>query len=186
MTSSSFFITSLGSCARQAAALVAGLAMTVAMPGCVTKQCTEIGCIDAFTITTATADKGWAAGEYTLELTVDGDEVSCAYRWPDAPQAGSGTVVQCSPTVTVSVIPVTTCTETTDGDSVSQSCTPVPGQFTQLLTIQGTPARVDVAVRRDGAPLGERSFTPAYQTSYPNGKDCPPACRQDAQTWELP
>ncbi|MGK4007340.1 hypothetical protein WMF31_32260 [Sorangium sp. So ce1036] len=187
MACSLFSLVPLGSCAREAAALVVGLAMTAAMSGCAAKQCTGMGCVDSFTIAAVTADKSWPAGEYTLELTVDGDEVSCAYGWTNTPQPGGGGVfVQCSPTVMVSVNPVTTCTETRDGDSVSQSCTPVPGQFTQLLAIHGTPARVDVVARRDGAVLGERSFTPEYRTSYPNGEGCAPACRGDAQHWELP
>lgn len=174
------------SSARQTAALVAGLAVAATMSGCVRKQCTEMGCVDSFSITTATADKSWAAGEYALELTVDGAVVPCAYTWTNTPQAGGGGVfVQCSPTVTVSVNPVTTCTEARDGDAVSQSCTPVPGQFTQAITIHGTPARVDVVVRRDGTVVGERSFTPAYQTWYPNGEDCEPACQGDTQDWEL-
>ncbi|WP_437785783.1 hypothetical protein [Sorangium sp. So ce1097] len=177
----------LGPCARKAASLVAGLATIAAASGCVPKQCTEIGCIDGFSITTATADKRWAPGEYALGIAVDGAELSCAYTWTNTPQVGGGGVfVQCSPAVTVSVDPVTRCTETSDGDSVSQSCTPIPGQFTQRIAVQGTPVRVDVVVQRDGAVVGERSFTPAYRSSYPNGEDCGPVCRQDAQDWELP
>lgn len=177
----------LGPCARKAAALVAGLATIAAASGCVTAECTAIGCADSFSITTATADNSWAAGEYALDLSMDGNEVSCAYSWTNTPQPGGGGVfVQCGPTVTVSIDPSTRCTETSDGDSVSQFCTPIPGQFKQLLTIQGTPARVDVVVRRDGAVVGERSFTPKYQISYPNGEGCGPACRGDTQDWELP
>ncbi|WP_441288035.1 hypothetical protein ACSRUE_39245 [Sorangium sp. KYC3313] len=189
MTLSLFSLVPLGSFARKAAALAAGFTVTAAMPGCIMdpKSCTEIGCSDGFSITAATADKRWAAGEYTLEVAVDGDKVSCAYSWTNTPTVGGGGVfVRCSPTVSVAVNAVTICTETRRGDAVSQSCVPAPGQFTQQLAIQGTPARVDVVVRRDGALVGERSFTPAYRTSYPNGEDCEPACRQDAQDWALP
>ncbi|XYH95022.1 hypothetical protein ACMHYB_45555 [Sorangium sp. So ce1128] len=189
MSLSLFFLVPLGSRARTTAALAAGFAMAAAMPGCIMnpKECTEIGCSDGFSITAATADKSWAAGDYTLELAVDGDKVSCAYSWTNTPTVGGGGLfVQCSPTVAVSIDAVTTCTDTRRGNSVSRSCTPVPGQFTQLLTIRGTPARVDVVARRDGALLGERSFTPEYRTSYPNGEGCEPACRGDAQDWELP
>lgn len=189
MTLSLFSLVPLGSCARKAAALAAGFAMTAVMPGCIMtpKACTEMGCSDTFTITAATANKSWTPGEYTLELAVDGNAVSCAYSWTNTPKVGgSGVFVQCSPTVSVSIDAVTICTETRRGDAVSQSCVPAPGQFTQLLAIQGTPARVDVVVRRDGALLGERSFTPAYRTWYPNGEDCGPACRGDAQDWSLP
>ncbi|WP_438005021.1 hypothetical protein WME89_40730 [Sorangium sp. So ce321] len=177
----------LGPFARKAIALVTGLATIAAAYGCITRECTEIGCLDSFSIITTTADKSWAAGEYALELSVDGDEVSCSYTWTNTPQAGGGGVfVQCSPTVTVSIDAATRCTETSDDDSVSQSCTPIPGQFAQGITIHGTPARVDVMVRRDGELVGKRSFTPEYRTSYPNGEACGPACRGDAQGWELP
>ncbi|WP_437534449.1 hypothetical protein WME79_09845 [Sorangium sp. So ce726] len=187
MTLSLFSLVPLRHCARKAAALAAGFAVAAATTGCLTKECTAVGCNDGFSITAATADKSWTAGEYTLELTVDGNAVSCAYSWTNTPDVGgSGVFVQCSPTVRVSINAVTICTETRHGDAVSQSCIPAPGQFTQLLAIDGTPARVDVVVRRDGALLGEQSFTPAYRTSYPNGEDCGPACRQDAQDWPLP
>jgi hypothetical protein len=189
MSLSLFSPVPLGSCARKAAALAAGVAMAAAMSGCIMtpKACNEMGCIDSFSITTATANKSWAAGEYTLELAVDGNAVSCAYNWTNTPEVGGGGVfVQCSPTVSVSIDPVAICTETRHGGVVSQRCTPAPGQFTQRLAIGGTPTRVDVVVRRDGALLGERSFTPAYRTSYPNGEGCEPACRQDTQDWALP
>src|SRR5690606_18692151 len=92
-----------GPCARKAVSLVAGLATIAAVSGCFTKQCTEIGCNDGFSITTATADKRWAPGEYALDLSVDGELVSCAYTWTNTPQVGGGGVsVQCSPTVAVS------------------------------------------------------------------------------------
>ncbi|WP_437280822.1 hypothetical protein WME90_09785 [Sorangium sp. So ce375] len=189
MTLSLFSLAPLGSRARKAAALAAGFAMAAAVSGCIMnpKACTEMACSDGFSVTAATADKSWPAGEYTLELAVDGNAVSCAYSWTNTPKVGDGGVfVQCSPTVSVSINPVTICTETRRGDAVSQSCTPAPGQFTQLLAVGGTPTRVDVVVRRDGALLGERSFTPAYRTWYPNGEGCGPACRQDTQDWALP
>jgi hypothetical protein len=187
MTQTRSFLVRLGPRARKATALAGGLATIAVVSGCVTKECTEIGCADGFSIAAATADKSWAAGEYALELSVDGNAVSCAYSWTNTPQAGGGGMfVQCSPTVTVWIEPVTRCMETSHGDAVSQSCTPISGQFTQRVTIDGTPDRVDVVVRRDGAVLGERSFTPEYKTSYPNGEGCGPACRGDAQEWELP
>ncbi|WP_437737711.1 hypothetical protein [Sorangium sp. So ce1335] len=173
--------------ARRAVSLAAGLATLAAASGCIKQQCTELGCNDSFTITAATADKRWAAGEYALDLSVDGNQVSCAYTWTNTPQAGGGGVfVQCSPTVAVSIEPVTRCRETSNGGAVSQFCNPIPGQFTQRITVHGTPARVVVVVRRDGAVVGEQGFTPAYQRSYPNGEACGPGCRQDAQDWELP
>lgn len=176
-----------GSFARKLAPLVAGLAAVAVASGCVMKQCTEIGCSDSFSIVAATADKRWAAGEYALALSVDGDEVSCAYTWSTTPPANGGTLfVQCGPTVTLSVEPETECKETTRGDAVSQSCTPIPGQFRQRLTVQGTPARVDVVLRRDGGVVGERSFTPQYQTYHPNGEGCGPACRGATQDWAIP
>ncbi|KYF78657.1 hypothetical protein BE17_08245 [Sorangium cellulosum] len=177
----------LGPFARKAVALGTGLATMAAAYGCMPLECSEVGCDDSFSIITTTADKSWAAGEYALELSVDGEQVSCSYTWTNMPQTGGGGMfVACSPTVTVSIDTFRRCTETSDGDSVSQSCTPIPGQLAQGIKIQGTPARVDVVVRRDGAVVGERSFTPEYQSSYPNGEACGPECRGDAQDWKLP
>ncbi|AUX40937.1 hypothetical protein SOCE26_023390 [Sorangium cellulosum] len=181
-------IVRLDSCTRNAAALLAGLAMIAATSGCIEgKACTAMACLDGFHITTATADKSWAPGDYALEITVDGEVVSCAYSWTGTSPPGQLVSAQCSSrAVSVEVHPVTTCTETRRGDAVSQSCVPVPGQFTQGISISGTPARVDVTERRDGAVLGERSFTPGYRTWYPNGEGCEPGCRVDEQEWELP
>ncbi|WP_437679677.1 hypothetical protein [Sorangium sp. So ce131] len=178
----------LGSCTRNTAALLAGLAMIAATSGCINgKECTEMGCVNGFHITTATADKGWAPGDYELEITVDGDVVACAYSWTGTSPSGQLVSAQCgSSAISVEVHPVTTCTETRRGDAVSQSCVPVAGQFTQGISIPGTPARVDVTERRGGVLLGERSFTPRYKTWYPNGEGCEPGCRVDEQEWELP
>ncbi|WP_433936711.1 hypothetical protein AB3662_18765 [Sorangium cellulosum] len=187
MTRSLSCLVRLRPCARNAVALVAVLATSAAAYGCVTLSCTEVGCDDNFSIITTTADRTWAAGEYALDLSVDGDEVSCSYTWTDTPQPGGGGVfVQCSETVTVSINAAMRCTVTTNGGAISQSCTPIPGQSVQGITVRGTPARVDVVVRRDGDVIGERSFTPRYQVSYPNGEACGPECRGDAQEWELP
>ncbi|WP_437291324.1 hypothetical protein [Sorangium sp. So ce406] len=177
----------LGPCSRNAFALVAVLATSAAAYGCVTLGCSEADCNDNFSIITTTADRTWAAGEYALEISVDGDEVSCSYTWTNPPEpGGSGVFVQCSEAVAVSVNAAMRCTVTTNGGAISQSCTPSPGHSVQGITVRGTPARVDVVVRRDGDVIGERSFTPRYQVSYPNGEACGPECRGDAQEWELP
>ncbi|HET7274637.1 MAG TPA: hypothetical protein VFI91_05630 [Longimicrobiaceae bacterium] len=47
------------------------------------------------------------------------------------------------------------------------------------------PSEVTVTVRASDGSVSTESFTPTYETTYPNGPDCPPGCEQATVTVEV-
>ena len=131
------------------------------------------------TLTVRTEDGEWEAGEYTLRIAFDGQEHTCSFVAPDDfPPLGSVSTVDCTPTLGVFIQQEATCTEHRDGNSHSQSCTPIPNQYRLEVTTYGTPSRLEVAVDRDGTTLVDHEQALAYEVSRPNGPECDPICRQ--------
>ena len=60
------------------------------------------------------------------------------------------------------------------------------GRFELFVSVAGTPQVPRVSVASAGAPVADRTFTPQYTVSRPNGPDCEPECRQWTGTWTLP
>jgi hypothetical protein len=148
--------------------------------------CTDIGCRDGLTVQVTGADGDFRAGTHTLEVTADGLAATCTFPMP--PAATSGGAVQgpsCPASVMVSIVPATTCTESRGPNDVSQTCTPIPGQHTEMITVYGTPSAVQLRQTVDGAVVFDRQLTPAYRTSQPNGPGCEPICRQASEAWTL-
>lgn len=133
------------------------------------RACTEMGCVEGLTIDLQ-SPSGWAPGAYRFDIELDQDKVSCEVTLPlRACDAG----------------PSARCTlHPGEGPServmISESgCALPPAQHSlPTLSIRGEPARVRVAVSRDGAQLASEELTPAYRTVTPNGPGCEPVCRQ--------
>lgn len=137
--------------------------------------CTEIGCQDQVSLSVRRADG--APPGLAVSLDLDGRQVECA-----APQAGASTA--CGTDVSLEVRELLSCTEERTQDARILRCVPT-GKFEEVISIQGTPARVRVTVQADGT-LTERTFEPQYKTVQPNGPDCEPTCRQWSEVWALP
>lgn len=168
--------------ARSTAALLAALPVIAAPAGCSDSDCQD-GCEDAFVLTVKTKDNTLPTGEYTLDVSLDGDEIHCAYSWTGEPDTSDGySYVDCNWRVLIVVHPTIECTETMEGSSAGYTCNQVPGLFTRVVTIKGTPRHVDVTERRDGVLVGERSFTPQYET---HDDPCGGSCTGDGQEWLL-
>ncbi|WP_437585588.1 hypothetical protein [Sorangium sp. So ce1000] len=168
--------------ARSTAALLATLPVIAAPLGCSDNDCTD-GCEDAFVLTVKTKDNTLPRGEYTLDVSLDGDEIHCAYSRTGEPETDSGySYIDCDWRVSIVVHPTIECTQAMEGSSTSTSCNEVPGLFTRVVTFRGTPRRVDVTERRDGVLLGERSFAPQYET---HDDSCGGSCTGDSQEWTL-
>ncbi|WP_437935717.1 hypothetical protein [Sorangium sp. So ce341] len=166
---------------RNVAALFAALSAIAAAPGCSDNDCQD-GCEGGFRLTIKTKDNALPAGEYTLDISLDGEEVHCAYSWTGEPKDSGGfSYFDCSWPVELTLYPVIECTEAKAGDPASERCEQVPGQFKQVVHIGRTPARIDVTERRDGVLVGERSFSPRYTT---HEDECG-SCDGDAQEWTL-
>jgi hypothetical protein len=144
--------------------------------------CTDIGCVDSFSVR-ITSTEEWPSGEYIFEVTLDGVPTRCTARLPEAVGA-SGTASSesfvCTGASNLSVFlsRETICTETRQGNSVSESCTPVPGPHYEFFaSTAGKPTKISVSVSRDGTRLSEEP-EPDYQNVSPNGPECGPICDQ--------
>jgi hypothetical protein len=172
---------------RADAVLVAGvvLAAGAALAGCFTsKTCGLVGCWDQFHATVASADGSIPSGTHVLDVTADGMTVSCTFQVPLAMQSGGGTVApQCPQGLGVFIGQASTCTETDTGSSKSQTCVPIAGHFFEDITVIGKPTQLHVRLTVDGATLLDRTETPGYQTSEPNGPGCDPVCHQASAQW---
>jgi hypothetical protein len=170
--------------ARIALLLTTGLAVA----GCegITHSCTLIGCLDGLGIEVRSGQGGLADGRYALDLTAQ-QAHACTFTVPDdLPARGSAHQVECTPELDVLLQGASVCMEQRRGNAVSESCTPVAGQFVLQARVQGTPRSVELRVDRDGTTLFAQTLTPAYETTHPNGPDCEPECRVASLEVTLP
>ncbi len=131
-------------------------------------MCTLIGCMDGlsvdFTRTT------WPDGSYSVAVSLDGKPAAtCTAKLPFEPSGSSG---KCD---------VSTLILGTSGQALPASLQAITG-----LRISGTPAHVQIALRRDGVLELSAEVTPTYQTSNPNGPNCGPTCTQASAKLTIP
>jgi hypothetical protein len=150
------------------------------LAGCETKVCTLRGCSNQFSATVSRADGSFPNGVHQVDVTVDGVSLSCAFTF-----AGGTAPPTCSPDLMLTVAPAERCTETRTGNSVSLRCDPIPGQFVERISLQGTPGELRVVQTVDGVALLDEAMVPAYQAVYPNGPECGGACQQATASWTL-
>ena len=134
--------------------------------------------MDGWSLTLREADG--SAPAHTVELDAGGTRVVCPVVSPDVRYA------TCSDSATIQLSDEVVCEEhvSSNGDR-SQVCTPT-GRFEEIVSVNGTPAEVVVALREAGTVTDERTFVPVYETTQPNGPDCSPTCRQASDDWDLP
>jgi hypothetical protein len=153
--------------------------------------CTEMACWDQLSGTIKTKDGTWSDGTYVITITADQTSHQCSMHLPDDfPENGSAPPLQCQPELDslrgLVLEQGAVCSETVTENAVSESCDPIPGQYTLSFSLEGTPAAVTIQVERDGTVLVEQDFTPSYVESQPNGKGCPPVCSQGAVEMQVP
>lgn len=149
--------------------------------------CSTRGCQDQFTATLSTVSSSVPDGIYTVDVTADGTMLSCTFTFPPETLSGGGTVgAQCPIGLTVDVQPSTICTTVQTDAAKIERCDPVPGQFTELITVSGTPVSVRVQQSVGGTVILDQSATPAYESNQPNGPGCAPICHQAAVEWTIP
>jgi hypothetical protein len=169
---------------RQLACVV--LSAGAAMAGCFTsKICSLIGCQDQFHATIANTNGSFPSGTQVLDVTADGVTVSCTFQVPPATaQPGGSTVApECPSGLRVFIAQATTCTPTQTGSTTSLGCVPIAGHFFEDVTVSGKPAQLRVRLTVDGAVALDRSETPVYHASQPNGPGCEPICQQASADW---
>ena len=119
-----------------------------------------VGCADNFHVDFDKAS--WPAGDYTLEVELDGAKTTCTVTLPFK---GCDNLAQCSGDTT-SVLPGVS------GCALAESEHKLSG----IILVDKQPAKVKVDVSFGGASIGSAEYTPTYTTSRPNGPDCEPVC----------
>lgn len=132
-------------------------------------DCTLIWCADGFSLRTEPSE-AWPPGAYRFVIEADGETVTCTGSLP-LPPCGTRAI---------------TC----DRDDVveideSGCALPASQQAFSGLNFPGNPETVTIELQRDGSTLTRRTFTPAYQTTQPNGPGCEPICTQASDTFAL-
>lgn len=135
--------------------------LLAAPPAGAEQACTEIGCLDGLTLDVA-SDHRWPAGKYSFNFRLDGRAVNCTGALPLKPCGEPGIVC--------------------DGPGVmiteSGCALPAAAHGFGPVMLPGGPQKLQVAVSHNGRLLTEKSLTPQYRESRPNGPQCEPLCRQ--------
>lgn len=134
------------------------------------RACTTLGCQNGLHLTWAQG--AWKPGLYTVEVSLDGANVTCTGRLP-LPACDAGPGFRCGPGASV---------------RLGESGCALPPETHGLagIDIDTTPAHVRIAVRRDGVEIGTQELNPSYREVHPNGPDCEPVCRQAVDVPLLP
>jgi hypothetical protein len=136
-------------------------------------ECTDIACNDGFTVAFS-PNSGWQAGSYRFTIDVDGAVTTCEGALP-LRACNAGASLACSPA------------SQRVGIGESGCALPVEQHAFSELAVTGQPAqRISVTIAKDGAPLVQKTFTPAYVTSQPNGEGCGPVCKSASDTLTVP
>ncbi|HXJ20493.1 MAG TPA: hypothetical protein VMT03_09685 [Polyangia bacterium] len=188
-----------GDCLRRSMtlALLLGAVMCVA-PGCGSSRlssppdggqvvCTAVGCQDQFSAILTVDATMVPAGTYTIDVTADGAETSCTFRFPP-PDPSSGTSVDtaCSSGLALVVSSAQACTTVQSQTVSSEQCQPIEGKFTETLTVNGTPSSIHVRQTVADTVVLDETVSPAYRVNQPNGPMCGPVCHQASAIWTVP
>ena len=142
-----------------ALALAALTACGASSSGTGAKGCTEIGCVNGFTVDFTSPS--WKAGVYEVTIDKDGTKVTCTTTLPFTSQN-----------------PDHACTAPDVMLGISGSALPSDQHALTGVIFTGTPKAVKLSLARDGKVLATGEYYPTYTTSRPNGPDCEPVCTQ--------
>src|SRR6478752_6247989 len=148
------------------------LAMTLVAlaTGCdANSDCTEIGCTSRVSVSAAPGSGIWQAGNYGLDVSLDGEAVHCEFLLPDAlPAEGLDSLIDCGDVVRASFV---------SRDDCSGGCSLTDEYDLQLLFFK-LPEKVDVKLTRDGESVLDESRAIEYHEVFPNGPECGGTCQQ--------
>lgn len=147
------------------------VALALGLSGCMTHECTEVGCADGLWIDLRSTSGHWETGSYHVGITADGESITCAAIIPLPKESGG---------------PNTTCSSSAVRLGLSGSMLPVSAQSISDIVFSTYPASVSIVITRDGEPFASRTLAPGYVTSRPNGPDCEPTCRSAHATMTVP
>jgi hypothetical protein len=139
-------------------------------------DCTLIGCDDGVHVVVRPADQGWAAGNYTVEISTGKDSHKCTAALPNpSPWTFESTTFQCDrSSLRVFLRRADGCDDEHDGGAAGITCGSLE------LEIPGTPSSLHVRIDRSGETVLDESWRPKYRELQPNGPDCGPICRRSS------
>ena len=146
---------------RAVASALAAVGALGSLEGCVL-SCNELGCNHSVSVEIRFDEATLVAGDYRFAFDALGDSHSCTIELPD------------------------------DAQQLNQPCgagqlsRAEPGAPLVLHMYDGPIPNVKVAVSRDDTDLGTATLWPNYHLVYPNGPDCPAACRVADVALRLP
>jgi hypothetical protein len=160
-----------------------GIAITTgsALVGC-SQTCGAVGCADRFHATVVSTAGDVPSGRHVVEVTADGTTTSCTFQVPPHAESSAVTVGgECPSGLAVFIGRGNTCTETEAASSSGRTCSSV--NFFEDISVSGRPTQLRVRLTVDGVVMFDRTETPAYNPTEPNGPGCPPTCHQAFVHW---
>ena len=130
--------------------------------------CTEIGCVGGLVMNFSKALT--SPGSYKITVETEAGTSTCQTKLPFD---GCSQASPCS----------------SPGLILGQSGCALPASehsLTQLQIAQGFPTSVKLTIERDGKPVATSTNQVNYQTSQPNGPNCPPICKQASLSVNIP
>ena len=147
--------------------------------------CTAIGCNDQLNITMTPGRGGFPAGLHTVTVLIPGEAARTCEFVLAASTGTTAPVAKCSPGLRTNIFQKQRCMTVQSGQSVGQSCEPVPGELYEQIVVEGTPAKLRLTQRVGGTTLFDGDLSPAYVETRPNGPMCEPVCKQASSAIQL-
>jgi hypothetical protein len=128
--------------------------------------CTQIGCVDGLSVG---LEHEWTAGSYTFEITLDGITTYCQATLPFA----SCEVEPACPSNSDIMVSLSGCALPAENHS-----------FAEVSTTRFDFSQMKVKILLGSTTISEKTFTPEFRTTQPNGPQCEPTCHQaPRETW---
>jgi hypothetical protein len=136
------------------------LAAALLLAGCSsdegTRDCSFVDCASGVDARLSSPDGTWAAGTYSVRVTV-GDQVeTCSLAVTGPLPAQDAALTPCGATVSAGFVSEKSCPAT------SEPCSPIPGRHRLQIALAATPEVFEVQIRRDDEVLVEGAVPPAY------------------------
>ncbi len=117
------------------------------------KYCTDAGCDSGLDITILSSATTFAPGSYAVELMIDSAVFALTCQIPDTQEGFPCNCQGGSPNVNACLM----------HDALS-------------VQVDGFPKSASVRLVREGVEIGQKQFSPQYETIQPNGPGCKPTC----------
>lgn len=130
-------------------------------------DCEPIACQSGVSVT-AQPSGSWKEGEYTLEVTHDGEVETCTFKLPySVPTAKVTVEVDCGKSLSVYLAALTDCTQCTVDD-----------EFQLGIIVDGLPTELAIQLSYEDEVVLSDERTVEYEDVYLRGEECGVSCTQ--------